>query len=74
MDEKQLIESEINCLIADLSAPVSDIGDWKISKIYEYRMSGKDDPYDFDELVEKRQAARDRINELQTKLAELKKA
>lgn len=71
MNERELIMKEINELVTALSAPTSDIGDWKISKIYEYRMNGKEDPYDFNELTEKRQAARDRINELQASLATL---
>lgn len=71
MDEKQQIAQEINNLTCDLASPVSPIGDWKISKIYEYRMLGKDDPYNFDELAKERQKARDRINELQSMLAEM---
>lgn len=71
MTERELIVKEINELICALDAPVSDIGDWKISKIYEYRMNGLEDPYDFKELTKKRQEARDRINELQNKLDEI---
>lgn len=74
MNERELINKEIIELVTALSAPTSDIGDWKINKIYEYRMSGKEDPYDFEELVAKRQAARDRINELQASLATLEAA
>ena len=59
------LESQIRCLQADLSANTSAIGDWKIVKIYEARMQGLEDPYDFTELVEKRQACRDKINEYQ---------
>ena len=57
--------------MADLSAAVSSIGDWKIIKIYEARLSGKEDPYDYTALAAKRQAARDRINELQQEIKAL---
>ena len=69
MDRKELINKEITELVSALSSQSSDIGDWKINKIYEYRMTNQEDPYDFNELVAKRQAARDRINELQAELA-----
>lgn len=68
-NRKELINREITELVCALSSPSSDIGDWKINKIYEYRMTDQADPYDFNELVAKRQAARDRINELQAELA-----
>ena len=42
--------------------------DWKIIKIYEARLSGESDPYDYEELKAARQAARDKINELQAQL------
>lgn len=61
----ELCNKEINELLADLSSHSSDIGDWKIIKIYEARMTGMEDPYDLEDLVAKRQATRDRINELQ---------
>lgn len=62
------IQREIEMLLNKLSSNSSDIGNWKINKIYEYRMQGKDNPYDFDELCKKRQETRDRINELQNEL------
>ena len=65
------LNAEMAGLMSALSANTSGIGDWKIIKIYEARMEGKPDPYDFDELVAERQAARDRINEIQQELAEL---
>ena len=34
-------------------------------------MKGEDDPYDFDELMGKRQAARNRINEIREELKHL---
>lgn len=47
------IQREIEMLLNKLSSNSSDIGNWKINKIYEYRMQGKDNPYDFDELCKK---------------------
>jgi len=62
------IMGEINALVSKLDAPASDIGDWKVVKIYEARLAGKEDPYDYAELATKRQAVRDKINELQAEL------
>lgn len=66
--DRERIESEIRTLQSKLDAPTSDIGDWKIIKIYEARLSGESDPYDYEELKAARQAVRDKINELQTQL------
>lgn len=66
--DHERIESEIRTLQSKLDAPTSDIGDWKIIKIYEARLSGESDPYNFGELKAARQAVRDKINELQTEL------
>ena len=66
--DRERIESEIRTLQSRLDAPTSDIGDWKIIKIYEARLSGESDPYNFDELKAARQAVRDEINELQAQL------
>ena len=66
--DRERIESEIRTLQSKLDAPTSDIGDWKIIKIYEARLSGESDPYNFDELKAARQAVRDKINELQAQL------
>ena len=66
--DRERIESEIRTLQSKLEAPTSDIGDWKIIKIYEARLSGESDPYDYEELKAARQAARDKINELQAQL------
>jgi predicted nucleic acid-binding Zn-ribbon protein len=65
------IQREIGMLKNRLSASSSDIGDWKISKIYEYRLLGKEDPYDVQALSTERQTVRDRINELQAELEQL---
>ena len=66
--DRERVESEIRTLQSRLDAPTSDIGDWKIIKIYEARLSGESDPYNFDELKAARQAVRDKINELQAQL------
>ena len=66
--DRERIESEIRTLQSKLDAPTSDIGDWKIIKIYEARLSGESDPYNFDELKAARQAVRDKINGLQAQL------
>lgn len=66
--DRERIESEIRTLQSKLDAPTSDIGDWKIIKIYEARLSGESDPYDYEELKATRQAVRDKINELQAQL------
>lgn len=68
--DRERIESEIRTLQSKLDAPTSDIGDWKIIKIYEARLSGESDPYNYEELKAARQAARDKINELQAQLKE----
>ena len=66
--DRERIESEIRTLQSRLDAPTSDIGDWKIIKIYEARLSGESDPYDYEELKAARQAVRDEINALQAQL------
>ena len=66
--DRERVESEIRTLQSKLDAPTSDIGDWKIIKIYEARLSGESDPYDYEELKAARQAVRDKINELQAQL------
>lgn len=57
--------SEVSELKLQISSPYSDIGDWKIVKIMEYRMMGYEDPYDLEELHKARQAVRDQINLLE---------
>ena len=71
--ERSRIESEIRNLIAELDAPSSAIGDWKVVKCYEAKLQDKPLPYDLDELMIARQNVRDQINELQSQLAELDK-
>lgn len=70
-DRRNALNAEMAQLMSNLSANTSPIGDWKVIKIYEARLQGESDPYDFDELAAERQAARDRINEIQRELAEL---
>lgn len=62
---RDTIESEIRELVSKLDTPTSDVGDWKIVKIYEARLHNLPDSYDYEELARERQAIRDRINELQ---------
>ena len=66
--DRERIESEIRTLQSKLDAPTSNIGDWKIIKTYEARLSGESDPYNFEELKAARQAVRDKINALQAQL------
>ena len=70
-EERQRLECEVNCLISQLTATNSPIGDWKVIKIYEARLQDEPDPYDFAELAAARQKVRDDINALQTKIKKL---
>ena len=73
MDNNKEIEdlqAELRMLRSQLQANTSDIGDWKIIKALEYQIIGKELPYDINELNEKRQAARNRINEIEAILLE----
>ena len=65
MDKDQEKYQEIAVLRSQLSSSASEIGDWKITKIYEARMNNEADPYDFAALAKARQAVRDKINALQ---------
>lgn len=71
--KRNALNAELAALMSSLSANTSAIGDWKVIKIYEARLKGEQDPYDFDELAAQRQAARDRINEVQQELKKLDK-
>lgn len=71
--KRNALNAEMAQLMSNLSANTSSIGDWKVIKCYEARMQGLPDPYDFDELMVNRQAARDRINEIQVELKKLDK-
>lgn len=70
-DKRNALNAELASLMSRLSANTSPIGDWKVIKVYEARMLGKEDPYDMEELVAERQAVRDRINEIQNELKKL---
>lgn len=71
--DRERIESEIRTLQSKLDAPTSNIGDWKVIKIYEARISGESDPYNYGELKAARQAVRDEINALQAQLEQSSK-
>ncbi len=68
-EERDRKAQQICNLTQDLVSPVSEIGDWKVAKCYEYSLMGKESPYDLKELHAKRQAVRDEINRLQEELA-----
>lgn len=70
-DKRNALNAELASLMSSLSANTSPIGDWKVIKIYEARLKGEADPYDFEELSAERQTARDRINEIQKELKKL---
>lgn len=67
--ENQQKQQEIYNLTSQLSSSYSEFGDWKITKIYEARMNGESDPYNFSELTKERQAIRDKINALQEEIS-----
>jgi len=76
--EEQEREKLINDLTTEmlecesrLSSSASDIGDWKVIKCYEASLQSLPLPYDIDDLMEKRQEMRNRINEIQEQLKEL---
>ena len=69
--ERNALNAEMAQLMSNLAANTSSIGDWKIMKIYEARMKGAEDPYDFDELTLQRQAVRDRIQDIKIELNKL---
>lgn len=68
----QEIQTKILRLRNQLSADTSDIGDYKIMKIYEARINAEPDPYSADTLIAQRQAARDHINTLKKEIRELR--
>lgn len=68
---KTMLNAELAQLMGNLQSNTSPIGDWKIIKIYEARMTNKEDPYNLEELIIQRQTVRDRINMIQTELEEL---
>lgn len=70
-DLKNALRAERAQLMSSLSADTSPIGGWKVTEIYEARMRGEADPYDFEQLATQRQAARNRINVIDIELAKL---
>ena len=52
--------------------PASDIADYKVARIYEARINAEPDPYNADDLIARRQAARDRIDTLKKKIRQLR--
>lgn len=75
MDERiSELENEKRLLIADLTAPSSDVGDWKVIKNIEFTLAGLEPPYDPVEVHEKRKRVRDRINEIEVEIEALTKA
>ena len=68
--EKEDIEAELRVLRSELQANTSKIGDWKVIKALEYQLTGREIPYDMDKLNSERQKVRDRINEIESLLAQ----
>lgn len=68
--EKENLEAELRVLRSELQANTSKIGDWKVIKALEYQLTGREIPYDMDKLNSERQKVRDRINEIESLLAQ----
>lgn len=68
--EKENLEAELRVLRSALQANTSKIGDWKVIKALEYQLTGREIPYDMDKLNSERQKVRDRINEIESLLAQ----
>lgn len=66
-------EAEIRVLRSGLAENTSEIGDWKIIKIYEARLQNKTDPYNLEEILTERETTRERINQLREEIENLKK-
>lgn len=71
-DKIDILENEKRLLIADLTAPNSEVGDWKVIKNIEFYLCGLDMPYDANTLHEERVLIRKRINEIEKEIIELK--
>lgn len=52
--------------------PASDIADYKVARIYEARINAEPDPYNADDLIARRQAARARIDTLKKEIRQLR--
>lgn len=70
-EKANLIQTEIQRLRNQLAADTSDIGDYKIAKIYEARINGDPDPYVAADVITSRQTARKKIASLEAQLAQL---
>lgn len=69
MDEKkERLTQEIIDQKSLLSSNESPIGDWKIIKCSEAKLSDAPMPYDVNDLLAKRAEVRKRINELEAQL------
>lgn len=68
--EKENLEAELRVLRSELQANTSEIGDWKVIKTLEYQLTGREIPYDMGKLNSERQKVRDRINEIESLLAQ----
>lgn len=68
--EKENLEAELRVLRSELQANTSKIGDWKVIKALEYQLTGREIPYGMDKLNSERQKVRDRINEIESLLAQ----
>ena len=67
---RMTLEQEICNIEADLMRS-AEIGDYKIIKTYEARLRGESDPYDTDQLMIDREAARQKIRDARKELEEL---
>lgn len=65
-------EQEIADLRCAFAHPASAIADYKVARIYEARINAEPDPYSADDLITKRQAARDRIDTLKSEIRKLR--
>ena len=52
--------------------PASDIADYKVARIYEARINAEPGPYNADDPIARRQAARDRIDTLKKEIRQLR--
>lgn len=68
--KKEELEAELRVLRSGLQANTSEIGDWKVVKALEYQLAGRKIPYDMEKLNSDRQKVRDRINEIESLLAQ----
>lgn len=70
-EQRNALNAERASLMSALAANTSNIGNWKVMEIYEARLRGEADPYNFEELAAQRQEARNRINVINIELAKL---